>query len=388
MKQTRTQRVMEQRKKKRRIWLQISMRTILFCLIAVLAVGAYSFFKTFFSDPDEASRFPETGPDSVGQMPEPAPEPHVHLSFVGDVMMAGNVEKMLIEKGYDYPYTEVATWFAQDDITIANLETPVTTRGTPPENKAFIYKSPPAALPALKEAGIDVVNLANNHSMDQGVEGLLDTFSFLDKNQIAYIGAGKDMERAYAPVIIEKNGIRVAFLGFSRVIPEVSWYAGKNKPGMAATYDPALAVKAIQEARTQADLVVVIPHWGEERKDDPVDHQTQLARAYIDAGADLVVGGHPHVLQGFETYKDKWIAYSLGNFVFTRSTEPRTWESIILQASCTKSGNCALKAIPVHAELARAVPMNDTDGQILLKRLESISINARIHSDGSVSAKD
>lgn len=388
MKQTRTQRVKEQRKKKHRIWLQISMRTLLFCLVAVLAVGAYSFFQTFFSDPDEASRFPETGPDSVNQMPEPAPEPHIHLSFVGDVMMAGNVEKMLIEKGFDYPYTEVAKWFVQDDITIANLETPVTTRGTPPENKAFIYKSPPAALPALKEAGIDVVNLANNHSMDQGVEGLLDTFSFLDKNQIAYIGAGKDMERAYAPVIVEKNGIRVAFLGFSRVIPDVSWYAGKNKPGMAATYDPALAVKAIQEARAQADLVVVIPHWGEERKDDPVDHQTQLARAYIDAGADLVVGGHPHVLQGFETYKDKWIAYSLGNFVFTRSTEPRTWESIILQASCTKSGSCALKAIPVHAELAQAVPMNDTDGQILLKRLESISINARIHSDGSVSAKD
>lgn len=388
MKQTRTQRVKEQRKKKRRIWLQISKRTLLFCLLAVLSVGAYSLFKTFLSDPDEASRFPEAGPDSVSQMPEPAPEPHIHLSFVGDVMMAGNVEKMLIEKGYDYPYTEVAKWFVQDDITIANLETPVTTRGTPPENKAFIYKSPPDALPALKEAGIDVVNLANNHSMDQGVEGLLDTFSFLDKNQIAYIGAGKDMKRAYAPVIVEKNGIRVAFLGFSRVIPDVSWYAGKNKPGMAATYDPALAVKAIQEARTQADLVVVIPHWGEERKDDPVDHQMELARAYIDAGANLVVGGHPHVLQGFETYKNKWIAYSLGNFIFTRSTEPRTWESIILQASCTKSGDCALKAIPVHAELARAVPMNDTDGQILLKRLESISINARIHSDGSVTAKD
>jgi len=387
MKQTRAQRVRDQRKKKRKMWVRVSMRTLLFCLIAVLAVGVYSFFKTFNLPTDEANRFPESGPDSVSQMPEPAPDPHIHLSFVGDVIMSGNVEKMLIEKGYDYPYTEVTKWFTEDDITIANLETPVTTRGTPPENKEFIYKSPPAALPALKKAGIDVVNLANNHSMDQGVEGLLDTFTHLDENEIAYVGAGKDMERAYAPVIIEKNGIRVAFLGFSRVIPEVSWYAGKNKPGVAATYDPALAVKAIQEARSQADLVIVIPHWGEERKDDPLANQMELARAYIDAGADLVVGGHPHVLQGFETYKDKWIAYSLGNFVFTRSTEPRTWESMILQASCTKSGDCALKAIPVHAELARAVPMNETDGSILLKRLESISINARIHSDGSVSAK-
>lgn len=298
--------------------------------------------------------------------------------------MAGNVEKILLEKGYEYPYTELQDLFLQDDYSIVNLETPVTSRGTPSTNKAFVYKSPPAALPALKAAGIDAVNLANNHVMDQGVEGLLDTFAALDENGIAYVGAGADSARAYAPVYVEKNGIRVALFGFSRVVPEVSWYAGKNKPGVAATYDPAQAVQAIREARSKADLIVVIPHWGEERTDFPVDNQKQLARAYIDAGADLVVGGHPHVIQGLESYKEKWIAYSLGNFIFTRSTEPRTWESIVLQASCTKAGKCELRALPFHAELARAVPMNKEKGAALLNRLQSISTDVQIDADGNI----
>ncbi|MCK9910463.1 CapA family protein, partial [Microbacteriaceae bacterium K1510] len=112
-----------------------------------------------------------------------------------------------------------------------------------------------------------------------------------------YVGAGHDATRAFAPVIVERNGVKLAFFGFSRVVPEVSWYAGKNKPGIAVSYDPKLAVEAIRAAREQADLVVVIAHWGKEREDYPVDHQKELARAYIDAGADLIIGGHPHVLQ-------------------------------------------------------------------------------------------
>ena len=385
MNQTRTHRVKTQRRKKRKMWIRATVQTFLFCLLTVLAIGVYQFANSFSSDSGSDGRFPLTQPDNQHTEQEPHQEPHIHLTFAGDVIMAGNVEKMLIEKGYDYPYTELKDLFLRDDYTIANLETPVTTRGTPPTNKAFVYKSPPAALPALKAAGIDAVNLANNHSMDQGVEGLLDTFAALDENQIEYVGAGVDSARAYAPVYVEKNGIRVAIFGFSRVIPEVSWYAGKNKPGVAATYDPTQAIQAIQEARPKADLIVVIPHWGEERKDFPLDNQKELARAYIDAGADLIVGGHPHVIQGLEQYKDKWIAYSLGNFIFTRSTEPRTWESIVLQASCTKTGKCELRAIPFHAELARAVPMNEADGAALLNRLQSISTDVQIDADGNIS---
>jgi poly-gamma-glutamate capsule biosynthesis protein CapA/YwtB (metallophosphatase superfamily) len=143
-------------------------------------------------------------------------------------------------------------------------------------------------------------------------------------------------------------------------------------------------VEAIRAAREQADLIVVVAHWGKEKTDYPVDHQKELARAYIEAGADLVVGGHPHVLQGFESYRGKWIAYSLGNFIFTRSSHPKTWETMMLQATCTKAGNCELKMHPHHAELGQAVPMNQADGEKLIKRVESISPGVRIEQDGSV----
>jgi poly-gamma-glutamate synthesis protein (capsule biosynthesis protein) len=308
----------------------------------------------------------------------------VNLSFVGDVMMDGHVETRLREKGYDFPYAHVSSLFQHDDYTVANLETPVTKRGTPVANKQYVYKSPPEAIPAMKTAGVDLVNLANNHSMDQGAQGLLDTFNALDQNGIAYIGAGPDADRAYAPVMVERNGIRMAFFGFSRVVPEVSWYAGKNKPGVAVSYDPTRAAEAIRAAKETADLVIVVAHWGKEKVDYPVDHQTELARAYIDAGADLVVGGHPHVLQGFASYQNKWIAYSLGNFIFTRASEPKTWETMVLQAACTKTGRCELKMLPHHAELGQAVPMNEQDGARLLQRIQAISPNVLIAPDGSV----
>lgn len=313
-----------------------------------------------------------------------AGEPSVHLTFVGDTIMTGHVETLLKEKGFDFPYAYVKQLFTQDDLTIANLETPVTKRGVPASNKEFVYKSPPEAVPAMKASGIDLVNLANNHSMDQGEEGLLDTFQALDQSDIPYIGAGQDATRAYAPVFVERSGIKMAFLGFSRVVPEVSWYAGKNKPGIAVSYDPKLAVEAIRTAKNQADLVIVVAHWGKERQDLPVDHQKELARAYIDAGADLIIGGHPHVLQGFESYKNKWIAYSLGNFIFTRASEPKTWETMVLQANCTKAGECKLNMLPHHAELGQAVPMNEQDGAKLRERIESISTDVTIDANGNV----
>jgi poly-gamma-glutamate synthesis protein (capsule biosynthesis protein) len=310
----------------------------------------------------------------------------VLLSFVGDVMMAGRVGELLEDKGYGYPYGYVRELFQHDDYTIANLETPVTLHGTPVAGKAYVYKSSPQAIPALQEAGVDLVNLANNHSMDQGESGLVDTFRALEENGVAYVGAGADESRAYAPVYVERKGMTIAFLGFSRVVPHVDWYAGKNKPGVAASYDPAKAVEAIRGAAENADLVVVIAHWGAERADYPVDHQKQLARAYIDAGAHLVIGGHPHVLQGLERYQNGWIAYSLGNFIFTRSTYPKTWETMILQAACSKEAGCELTMLPYYTELGRPVPLHGQDGAKLLQRVESLSFNVRIHPDGRIEA--
>lgn len=297
--------------------------------------------------------------------------------------MGSTVENVLKQYGYDYPYTSVKPYLQKADYTIANLETPITEKGVE-QKKDYVYRSSPLALPALVDSGIDLVNLANNHVMDYGQEGLLDTMKHVDQSGLKRIGVGKDIDEAYRPVIVEKQGIKTAFLGFSRVVPEQSWKAGKGHPGVAESYNYKLPVEAIQKARKEADLVVVIAHWGIEREDHPDKNQKELAHRYIDAGADLVVASHPHVLQGFESYKGKWIAYSLGNFIFTTNEISKTWDSAILEASCTRERRCNLSVVPVLTKWAKPEIMNAEEGRKLLKRLSQISIHAKVTEEGQV----
>lgn len=310
----------------------------------------------------------------------------VKLTFVGDVLLASKVDDILKQKGYDYPYTNVKDYLTKPDFTIANLETPITTRGTV-QNKDYVYRSSPMALPPLKDAGIDLVNLANNHVMDYGPEGLQDTMNALDQEGIKRMGAGNDLNEAYQPVIMEKDGMKIAFFGFSRVVPEASWKAGPGRIGVAETYNYKPPVEAIQKAKASADLVVVVAHWGVERSDHPDKYQTDLAHRYIDAGADLVVGGHPHVLQGFEQYKGKWIAYSLGNFIFTTNDVSKTWETVILEAACSKDKSCNIHLVPILSKFALPTPMNSEDGSKLFQRLSQISIGSKVDAEGNVSKK-
>lgn len=307
----------------------------------------------------------------------------VSLAFVGDVIFASTVETVLKQNGYDYPYKEVKDLLAKPDLTVANLETPVGVRGKA-QSKEYTYLSTPDALPSFAEAGFDLVNLANNHVLDFGEAALLDTLANLDKSNILHIGAGRSMDEAFQPVIVEKKGTKIAFLGFSRVVPDVSWYAGKGKPGIAGTYDYRIPVEAIKKARDQADFVVVLAHWGTERQDKPNSSQRDLSHRYIDAGADLVIGSHPHVLQGFEQYKGKWIAYSLGNFIFTTNSVPQTWETTILEASFGKDRSIGLHAVPLWTKNAKPEPMAETDGKKLFERLSRVSYSAQVDANGNI----
>lgn len=336
---------------------------------------------------------PQAAVGGVGSTGPGTPEPvfgekeGVRMAFVGDVLLASTVETVLKQKGYDYPYSQLKEYLQKPDITIANLEQPLTDKGTPDKNQIYTFRASAAVLPAFKEAGFDVVNLANNHMMDFGAVGLLDTLEHLDKAGIKRTGAGKNIEEAYKPAIVEANGTKVAFLGFSRKYPNASWKAGPGKPGTTQAYNHTEAVEAIKKTKQQADLVVAIAHWGEERKDKPEPYQRDLAKHFIDAGADLVIGGHPHVLQGFEKYKGKWIAYSLGNFIFTTNAHAPTWETIVLEAVCAKEKGCALKAVPVLTKDALPVRMNETDGAKLLERISGISFGAKVKSDGQLITK-
>lgn len=307
------------------------------------------------------------------------------FNFAGDMMFAGKVEGMLKEKGYDYPFEHLGELFHNDDLTIANLETPVTTSGVDAMNKQYVYKSSPKALDALKKAGMDGVGLANNHILDQGVSGLLDTLKYLDKSGIQYAGAGKDADEAYAPTYFTRQGVKIALIAFSRVVPHEDWHAGKGKPGVAQVYTPDKALKSITTARTKADIVIVMAHWGKERELHPIKNQTELAHQFVDAGADLVIGAHPHVLQGLEQYKGKWIAYSTGNFIFTKSLTESTWRTAVFATTCTPKGDCKIKLIPFHTEVGQPVPMSDKEGQQLFQDIEKLSIGGvRINKDGNV----
>ncbi|WP_166242352.1 CapA family protein [Paenibacillus turpanensis] len=323
-----------------------------------------------------------SGSDGVSELPDHGDR--VRLAFVGDMMFADKAGEMLEQHGYDYPYIHVGRLLKDADITAGNLETPITEIGEPAEKKQYSYRSSPKAIPPLADSGMDVLNLANNHAMDYGTAGLLDTIKRLRKAGLHTVGAGKNADEAYRAAILEANGIKVAYVGFSRVIPKIDFYATKTRAGMAETYSKDKAVSAIKQAGKLADLVIVIVHWGEERKETPVVYQRELARAYIDAGADLVVGSHPHVLQGFEVYKGKWIAYSLGNFIFTINPNKLTWNSGILQADCGKSGGCSLSFVPAITKLAQPVLLEGEEKQALYRKLTGLSINAELDKEGRI----
>lgn len=319
-------------------------------------------------------------------IPEPDPEPvmePVKLAFVGDILLASSVEKLMRREGFDYPYAKALSYLQEPDLTIGNLENPITTRGVPAEDKQYVFKGSPDLLPSLLEAGFDFVSLANNHTLDQGVEGLLDTMDHLNETGIAHAGAGRNDEEAFKPAVFEVKGMSIAVFGLSRVVPWVSWKADKDHPGVAETYDPSRAVAAIARAREAHDLVIVYAHWGEELKETPRDIEKKLARAYIDAGADLVVGAHPHVLQGFEYYEGGWIAYSLGNFIFNVTKSPGTRDTGVLHALCTKDGGCELTFHPMRAiEPSQPAPLEGGERLEMLRRLEQLSFGVAIDEAG------
>ena len=217
--------------------------------------------------------------------------------------------------------------------------------------------------------------------LDFGPDALLDTFDTLDAAGIDYMGAGVDLERAGALITKEVNGKTFGFLAASRVIPVVSWDIKNASPGVFTTYDPALLLAAIGQARAQCDFLSVFVHWGIERDEYPQDYQVTMAKQYIDAGADLVVGAHPHVLQGIAYYQDKPVFYSLGNFIFNREIA----RTAVLKVTVPPEGTPVYQLIPASAQNARTQADDGEKKQTTCDYLESISEGISIDENGVVS---
>ena len=307
------------------------------------------------------------------------------ILFSGDVLLSDHVLNAysraggisgVLDSGY-LSAIQAADYFA------VNEEFPFSSRGTQAADKQYTFRLAPEKVSMFREMGIDAVTLANNHALDYGTDALLDTCETLDSAGILHTGAGKDLNAAKEPVIFEKNGQRVALIGATRVIPEAGWAAANGHPGMLSSYEvsvePLLA--QVAECHGAGEKVVVLIHWGIERDETPQEYQRALAKRYIDAGADLVIGSHPHVLQGMEYYKGKPIFYSLGNFVFGSSI-PKT---MLVQAEFS-GDSLDLKLIPGTSSGGYTRMLTDAGAKTqFYQYLEGISFGVSVGADGTVS---
>src|SRR5512142_2481736 len=257
------------------------------------------------------------------------------IGAVGDVLMHGAVKDAAADHrapgtddGFGWLWSPIADLLAASDVTFANLETPVAPRSGQ-GSRSFVFNAPPAAVRALRHAGVSLVSVANNHMFDQGRPGFEETLAQLEEVGMPYIGAGPEGEEA-GPRVLDVNGLRIAFLAYARFFNQ----SGNDCPPKvarsprtcrkASLLDPERAVSDVQSAARSADAVVVSLHWGEEYQAQPRQEDVALAHRLADAGAVLVLGHHPHVLQPIELYsradgRTALIAYSLGNFVSNQS---------------------------------------------------------------------
>ena len=307
----------------------------------------------------------------------PTPDREVTIAAVGDVMLDRDIEVLMGEHGAIYPFERVLDLLQDADITIANLEIALTERGEPVE-KLFNFRTPPRFASGLPEAGIDVLALGNNHVADYGPLGVEDTLAALDDVGLLYSGAGMDEAAARAPAIVEAQGLRIAFLSYTDQF--INTFAAPGQPGVAFAEAASIA-EDVAAARAVADVVIVSLHSGLEYVDEPTAAQVELSHAAIDAGALLVIGHHPHTLQGLEEYNGGLIAYSLGNFVFDldagdlESLGPRAFETVVLYVTLTEDKIVDVRMEPVFIDVLenRPRPATAEEAAAILERVDLLN---------------
>jgi len=265
----------------------------------------------------------------------------INFSFLGDMMLDRGVRSS-VNKNFNGDYSSLFTnmeVLKKSDIVFANLEGPASDQGRDLRN-LYSFRMDPDIIPALKGAGISIVSVANNHAGDWGREAFIDTLNRLDENEILYTGGGiaKDAE---SPTIIEKYGMKIGFLGFSDVGPQ-NLVAKEDTIGILLANNPRYE-EIIRNAKSQVDYLIVSIHWGDEYKTTNNARQENLAKKAVDAGAKLVIGHHPHVIQNTEVYKDSLIVYSLGNFIFDQKFSENTMQGMLLELKLWRDGSIDYK---------------------------------------------
>jgi poly-gamma-glutamate synthesis protein (capsule biosynthesis protein) len=290
----------------------------------------------------------------------------------GDTQADRNVKAYIAAQGGDAVLAGIARYFRAADAAWLNLESPLTSISNPWPGKDVHFQGDPRLAPALAWAGIDVVTMANNHAVDQGQAGLLDSIRRVAKAGVQVVGAGRNSADAWTPAIVHTgSGATIGFLGWTDII----WpgYEAGSGPGVAtARTDMSRVTHAIRKLKHKVDYVVVGFHWGIEYTTSPIAAQVAEAHAAIDAGADLVIGHHPHVLQGVQLYKGHLIAYSLGDLVFDHY-DLATGQTVLVDAVLTPHGVRAT-LIPVYAS-SSGIPsvVTGAAGSAILVHMQQMS---------------
>ncbi len=301
-------------------------RETLLILAIVFLIGAIAFFG-FKKEPFQPASV-------IKPVLEIEPVPEIVLYAVGDIMMDRGVEYMIEKYGegdFKFPFLNIASYLQEADIVFANLEGPISERGKR-VGSIYSFRMQPESADSLDWAGFNVISLANNHMFDYQSVALQDTMTAFKERGITYIGAGFNRDDAFSLKIREVAGTRIGFLGYTNMGP-VGWRASSKRPGMAWIDQNTLpnVLDYISQAKAQVDVLVVSLHAGVEYAPEPNYFQTSFSQQAIEAGADLVLGHHPHVAQKQEKYQDGWVAYSLGNFVFDQGFSEETMQSMLLK---------------------------------------------------------
>ncbi len=330
--------------------------------------------------PEADSSKEEGAPPEEEELIEEETEEEVTVSFAGDVLFSERYLAAYDQSGIPaIADAEMLSQMQDCSLFLLNEEFPFSLRGEPMEDKQYTFRTDPKYVQIFKDLGVDIVTVANNHSLDFGQDAFLDTLETLEAAGIGCVGGGHSIEEASSPAVRELGGQTFAFFGATRVSPSYSWYATDSQPGLFQTYDPARLDEKISEASQDFDHVIVFVHWGIEYADTPEDYQRGLAQGYIDAGADLVVGSHPHVLQGFEFYDGTPIVYSLGNYLFSNQEKQTLLLKAVFPSAKEKP---RLQLVPCRR--ADGVLARIQEAGALYQHLQEISYGAKITEEGEV----
>ncbi|WP_067170944.1 CapA family protein [Microtetraspora niveoalba] len=303
----------------------------------------------------EESRKAGAAASPTPEEPEPTPEPYT-ISFAGDVHFEG-VLRTRLDNNPRTALGPIANVLRGSDLAVLNLETAITTGGTPAPGKQFTFRAPATAFTALKAAGVDAVTMANNHGMDYMESGLRDSLAAIKRSRFPVIGIGKNAAEAYRPFRTTVKGNRVAVIGATQVLDSEfiqSWTATDDKGGLASAKNEPRLIQAVRQARKNSDTVIVFLHWGAELVKCPTDVQRGLAAKLSEAGADVIVGSHAHILLGGGYSGRAYVHYGLGNFVFY-NWGPETGKTGVL--TLTINGRKVLKDRWTPARINGGVPV-------------------------------